>query len=437
MNDVSIPEGAHVTYLGPELTPAAKAVVDRAGLELRCMTPDMADADLPDTTDVLVLGLGLSHPVKGVLQKEAVRRDIPVLSDLGFLTRMQHALRVPAAKRVAVTGSAGKTVTIAMLLALLSQGGQDAAAFAAHDGYLNALGVRTEVLAFHVQPWAVKDILPLELGSAAVLNLTDAGIGPIGEKARDACSELLSSAAYAVLGADDSGTQSLLMAVRRRSMSAAQALVPISGGATLSDGWFAIDRAIYSIRHGRTRRVAGFASSPVIIGDHFGQDAAAAASLASHYGVSDDHIAAGLEGFRGVAGRFDCVGAKGRIVFVDDRFASSETSSAAAIAACPEVFWVGVRTGTLPAKVEQGVRGRFFLAPLDSAGPPVDDVVTFGSAETATRAALRAAEEFAAREPAATPVVLFSPGAPGFDRQGEFFRLIAAEAMNNVRRAHG
>lgn len=437
MNDVPIPEGAHITYLGPELAPAARAAVDRAGFKLLCITPDTADNELPDTTDALVLGLGLSHPLKGALQKEATRRDIPVYSDLGLLAHLQQSLRVPAAKRVAISGIAGKTVTTAMLLALLSQSGQDAAAFGAADGYLNALGVRTEVLVFHVEPSVVADILPLPVGAAAVLNLMQTSHGPVGEKAREACCALLSGATYAVLGADDTGTQSLLMAVRRRCMTAAQALVPISGGATLSDGWFAIDRAIYAIRHGRTRRVAGYASSPVIIGDHFGQDAAAAAALAAHYGVSDDHISSALQGFRGVAGRFDCVGAKGRIVFVDDRFASNEASASAAVAACHELFWVGSRMGPLAAKVEAGVRGRFFLAHPDGSGPPVDDVVTFNNAETATRAALQAAEELAAREPKATPVVLFSPGAPGFDRQGELFRLIAAEAMNMVRRAHG
>jgi len=437
MSDPSIPEGAHITYFGPELTAGAKAAIGRAGYELLCLTPTSPDTDLPEVTDLLVLGLGSDHPLRGSLQREAVRRETPVLSDLAFLAHQQASLRVAESKRVLITGSAGKTVTTAMLLALLGQGGKDASAVGASDGYLNALGGVTEVLVLHVQPSAVRDVLPLRLGASAVLNLHPRDGLPVGEKARDACSALLSHTAFSVLGADDSGTQSLLMAVRRRSLEAAKALVPISGGATLSDGWFAIDRAIYSIRHGRTRRVAAYANSPVIIGDHFGQDAAAASALASHLGVSDDHIAAGLQNFRGVAGRFDCVGTKGRIVFVDDRYASSEPAAAAAIAACPEVFWIGHRTGQLPPKVERGIKGRFFLAPIEGDGPPVDDVVTFADADGATRAALQVAEDCAAADPACTPVVLFSPGASGFDQQGEFFRLVAVEAMSNIRRAHG
>lgn len=227
------------------------------------------------------------------------------------------------------------------------------------------------------------------------------------------------------------------MAVRRRSTSSARSIVPISGGATLSDGYFAIDRCVYAIRNGRTRRVAGFTETAALLGDHFGQDAAAAAAVAGFFGVNDDDIADGLRGFRGLEGRFDCIGTEGRIVFVDDRFARTRASTEAAVAACPELFWIGHRLGDIARRTRSAMRGAFFLVAPDDQDPPIDGVVTFRDADDATAAALRAAEELIRREPQAAPVILFSPGAPGFHRQGELFRLKALSYLSERGRAHG
>lgn len=434
MRTDSLPKGGKVSYLGPELSASAIAAIEAEGFTFETSPLDTAEAQLPEDTAVLVLGIGSDHPIKAALQAAAVQRDIPVVSDLRFLAAVQDQLTTPAERRVLITGSAGKTVTAAILMRLLAEGGKEAMAITASDGYLNLLGYRAEAAIFHASPSAVRDAEELSLGSSVVLNLSEESGLPVGERAQLACSTLLAATTLSVLGADDPMCQSLLMGVRR---SAKGTLVPVSGGATLSDGWFAIDRTIYAVRNGRTRRVAAYAESVSLIGDHFGQDAAAAAAVASHLGVSDDAIGRGLVAFRGVAGRFDCIGTDGGIVFVDDRYASCPPSTEAAIAACPEVFWIGHRQGKLPAKVKAALRGSFFLKHPEEDGPPVDDVVTFADAETASEAAMRAAQDLVARDPGATPVLLFSPGSLGFDRQGELFRLKALSALSARKARHG
>ncbi|MEM1410551.1 MAG: hypothetical protein AAGG79_07410, partial [Pseudomonadota bacterium] len=324
-----------------------------------------------------------------------------------------------------------------LLAAQLQQAGIEAITAGAEGGYLNAFGLSPGALILEAQPSALNNVDPVEFHAAAILNLSEEDGRAVGNRTREACAELLARSHFAVLGVDDNGAQSLLMTLRKKEPKKAGALVPISGGATLSDGWFAIDRVVYAIRNGRTRRVANYAASAVLIGDHFAQDAAAASALASHLGLTDDAIAAGLLAFQGCAGRFECIGADGRIVFVDDRYAACEASTRAAIAACPDVFWIGCRTGPLNRHVEAGLRGRFFVQADTAQSPPVDDVVTFADVESASVAALQAAREYVAADPSATPVLLYSPGLPGFDRQGELFRLMALGSLSGVRTAHG
>lgn len=434
---VKIPDSGRLAYLGPALSTLARTAIEERGYEVEELSEVGPDDGLPDKLDLLVLAIGTDHPMRGALQKEAVRQDVPVATDLALLAELCPEIEPGGQRRVVLTGSAGKTVTASVLSAILRQANQDCRIIEATDGYLNALSKASEVLVLPVEPSFVRYTERLGLDVGAVLNLTEEDGGPVGERAREAAASLLTGASVGVLGADDTGAQSLLMAVRRKSASAARSLVPISGGATLSDGWFAIDRSIYAVRNGRTRRVASFAESAVLLGDHFGQDAAAAAAIAAHLDMNDDQIAAGLMSFRGVEGRFDCIGTEGRIVFVDDRFARCRASTEAAIAACPEVFWIGFRLGELPKKTRTAMRGAFYLKANDGSGPPVDNVVTFQNAEGATDAALQAASDLIRRDPSATPVIIFSPGAPGFDRQGELFRLRAFDFLSQRGQAHG
>ncbi len=431
-----LPDSGLIAYFGPGLTHAASRVLEERGLALHRIAPDMPDAELPKAASAFIYGLGLEHPIRAALQREAVRRGLPVLSDLAMLGELASQISVPQTHRALITGSAGKTFTSALLVRLLAQAGRDTMEIEAERGFLNALGATSEYLILRCKPSEVAFSARIPFAGALVLNLFERNGVAVGEKARHACADLLIATPTGLLGTDDVGAQALLMAVRRASPSAARGILPVSGGSTLSDGWFAIDRAVYACRNGRTQRVAGYAESTVLLGEHFAQDAAAAAAMASHFGVSDDQIAAGLKAFRGLEGRFDCIGTEGRMVFVDDRHATCEASTAAAISSCPDVFWIGSKPGDLPKKVKASMRGNFILTATDGSGPPVDGVVTFKDASEATDAAIRAAQELLMREPEASPVILYSPGAAGFTRQGDLFKVKSLAFLSEGGRAH-
>ncbi|GGY41642.1 Mur ligase family protein [Parvularcula lutaonensis] len=432
-----LPDSGPIAYLGPALEESALAALKMRGFELDVLNTDSPAQELPAGATAFVHGLGLEHPVSAALQREAVGKNLPVFTDLAFLGAVAQHLPVPDARRVLITGSAGKSTTAALLARILAQGGQDCAQVSAESGFLNAMAKRAENLIIRVRPSAVRYMEDFAAGVGVVLNLTEEQGGPVSPKTKESCVRLLTAARLGVLGADDSGAQALLMALRRQSASSAREIIPISGGSTLSDGYFAIDRVVYSVRNGRTRRIASYAESAVLLGDHFAQDAAAACAVAGHFGVTDDQIAEGLAAYRGLQGRFDCIGTEGRVVFVDDRFARCAASTKAAIDACPEVFWVGHRMGDVSKKTRAAMRGAFYVTAPDGFGPPVDNVVTFKDAEDATSAALRAAADLIRRQPGATPVILFSPGADGFDRQGELFRLKALSYLSDHGRKHG
>ncbi|MEO1658549.1 MAG: hypothetical protein AAFR65_12580 [Pseudomonadota bacterium] len=432
------PEQGLLAYLGPALTVSALAALEGRGYKILELTaPGQPDSDLPEDADGLILGVGCTHPLRGAFQTEAEKRGMPCATDLAFLAEAQMMLSAIPRQRVVITGSAGKSFTAVLTQHLLMQGGIQAEWVSGEEGYLNLLGSKCEVALLEVPTASSREAMGLNPGIVTVLNLSDEHGGPVVPSVRDAAADLLVAAPIGVLGADDLGTQSLMMTARRRMRPGEQRLVPISGGATLSDGCFALDQSIYANDKGRTRRIAQYSGSPVLLGAHLAQDAAAAVALAVEFRVNDSSIGNGLASFRGLAGRFDCIGTDGRIVFVDDRASSSLASTEAAIAACPDVFWIGHSLGPLPKKIKSSIRSAFYVTAPDGSGPPADGIVTFKDADEATTAALRAASEVMRTEPQATPVILFSPGMPGFERQGELFRIKALSFLSEGRRAHG
>ncbi len=432
------PEQGLLAYIGPALTVSALAALESHGYKILELTsPGQPDSDLPKDAEGLILGVGCTHPLRGAFQTEAEKRGMPCGSDLVFLAEIQVRMDVIPRQRVVITGSAGKSFTAVLTQHLLQQGGIQAEWASSNEGYLNLMGSKCEVALLEVPTASSRDAMGLSPGIVTVLNLSDEYGGPVVPSMRDAAADLLVQAPVGILGADDLGTQSLMMTARRRMHPGEQRLVPISGGATLSDGCFALDQSIYANSKGRTRRIAQYSGSPVLLGSHLAQDAAAAVALAMEFHVSDSSIGNGLGTFRGLAGRFDCIGTDGRIVFVDDRASSSLASTEAAIAACPDVFWIGHSLGPLPKKIKAAIRSPFYVTAPDGSGPPADGIVTFKDADEATTAALRAASETMRTEPQATPVILFSPGMPGFERQGELFRIKALSFLNEGRRAHG
>jgi UDP-N-acetylmuramoylalanine-D-glutamate ligase len=433
------PLSGRLAYVGPPLGHAARYVLEGRGfiIDQTQGVDEVADV-FAASPDLVVLGSSAEHTkVRTAVQTEAGRRNVPCVSDLTLVTAMQGDLTVPATRRVLVTGSAGKTSTAALLQTVLGRQQREVAIVRGEEGYLNALGRRAEIMILIVPPSQLRYGVDLSAMVTAVLNFTEEGSLPVGQKAREAAIQLLAGSGLAVIGADDPGAQGLMMELRRRQGTKLENLVPVSGGATLADGCFTIERTVYSIRHGRTRRVADVKDSAALVGDHFGQDCAAVAAISSHLGLSDEQIAEGLLNYRGLSGRFDFIGTDERLIFVDDRHAVCGISTVAAIAACPDVFWIGHRTGDLPKKVKAAARGFFYLAGEDGSGPPVDGVVTFSSIEAACQAAFRAARDLLRREPRATPVILFSPGSPGYEREGEAFRVHALEALNTKGLRHG
>ncbi|MEM7739564.1 MAG: hypothetical protein AAF225_02040 [Pseudomonadota bacterium] len=432
------PDEGLLAYLGPALTVSALAALEGRGYKIiELVAPGQPDSDLPDSINGLILGIGCSHPLRGAFQTEAERRGLPCATDLAFLAEIQLTMAAKPRRRIVITGSAGKSFTSVLAQHLLLQGGVQAEWVSDDEGYLNLLGSKCEAALLEVPTASCREAIGLHPGVVAVLNLSDEHGGPIAPSLRDAAADLLVSAPVGVLGADDLGTQSLMMTARRRMRPGDQRLVPISGGATLSDGCFALDQSIYANTKGRTRRIAQFNGSPVLLGTHLAQDAAAAVALAMEFHVNDTSIGHGLATFRGLSGRFDCIGTDGRVVFVDDRSSTSLASTEAAIAACPDVFWIGQTLGPLPKKIKSLIRSAFYVTPPDGSGPPADGIVTFKDADEATAAALRSATDVMRAEPLATPVILFSPGGRGLERQGELFRIKALSFLSEGQRAHG
>ncbi len=278
------------------------------------------DAPLPDGVSLLVYTLAApaSHP----LLLEAARRRIPCLSRPAFLALLEGRFPI----RIAVSGMHGKSTTVGMCAAILTQAGYAptvlaGASLGEHGGYVKGEG---KILLYEACEYR-DAFLSLAPTHTLILNTEWEHVDYFEDE-----EAVLASFRRFATGA----SVTWAIAPARSPLDLADAL-------TFGDGGTYEARALGE-RQGRYSFSLSYRGRSLcrirlaVLGRFQVENALAAAALCHSLGVSPEAIEKGLAHFHGVGGRMEYIGRLGRSsLFLD--YAHHPTELAAAIEAAGRV----------------------------------------------------------------------------------------------------
>ena len=371
--------------------------------------PDIA------TYDALVLSPGIPHdlPAPHPTAAAAIAAGIPVWSDAELLYQAVRAAG-SRARFIGITGTNGKSTTTALVAHILASAGREVEA----GGNLGPAALALSLLdhnglyVLEMSSYMLERIGRLRFDAAAMLNLTPDHLDRHGSMASYAAAkrsifDRQSLGDLAVVGTDDA--PSCAMAVDL-------AAITISGEHR-ADVWF--DGTILRDAAGP---ILPMAEAPALPGRHNAQNAAAAAAIALHVGITREQLADGIRSFPGLPHRQQRVATLAGISYVDDSKATNADAAARALGCYGRIVWIA---GGISKEGGIAPLARFFpriahALLIGQDGPALaaqlgsvpHDVV--GTLEQAVPAARDAARRLGAE------VVLLSPACASFDQFSGF-----------------
>ena len=343
---------------------------------------------------------------------EAVRRGIPVLSELELASRF---ITTPI---VAITGTNGKTTVTSLVGEILREAGKQVFVggnigdplIGYADGPQQAEWAVVEVSSFQLQ-WAAT----FHPRVAMLLNVTPDHIDYHGSLAayREVKERLFARQTardLAILNGDEPATAPLRSRLTART-ELFSSLRPVDRGIFL---------AVKKLAHLRAdgTREEYPVSMIRLPGRHSCENVMAAILAARECGCDPPEIVRAVEGFRGISHRIQFAGEKNGVLFYDD---SKGTNVGAVVRALesfekPVILLLGGRDKegdfeTLAPSTRRGVKE---LVLFGEAREKIDRLLG-GTVKTTLKATLKEAVESAYRSAAPGDVVLLSPGCASFD----------------------
>jgi UDP-N-acetylmuramoylalanine--D-glutamate ligase len=411
-----------VLGLGRNGLPAARALMamgadvvawdDRErpdGLVLRDPSAEIAGFD------ALVLSPGIPHrlPAPHPVAAAALLAGVPVLSDADLLYQAVRAAR-SRARFIGITGTNGKSTTTALVAHILAGAGLEVAA----GGNLGPAALALPLLGHNglyvleMSSYMLERIGALRFDAAAMLNLSPDHLDRHGDMhgyadAKRAVFSRQRAGDLAVVGIDDGLS---------RAMAAALGATTISGEGK-ADVW--TEGGVLRDSRGPILPMADAATLP---GAHNAQNAAAAAAIALHFGVSRTDVARGIASFPGLPHRQQRVAVVDGVPYVDDSKATNADAAARALGCYDRIIWIA-----------GGIAKAGGVAPLAPFFPRIAHALLIGrdaplladdlagvphSTPGTLEAAIPAARDLAARMGA--EVVLLSPACASFDQFSGF-----------------
>jgi UDP-N-acetylmuramoylalanine--D-glutamate ligase len=439
-----------VVGLGPAGRAAVRAL-SASGADVTVWDDDAAArrlVDLPakgpraslEEVHAVLLCEGISSQGAKTILGRAKAAKIPVLTDLDLFAEAIRAM--PEEKRptlTGITGAAGKSVTAALVGRVLDTAGRHAVIGGSSERPVLSLegpqDDTTYVLELPIGRLAASRRLRCDV--SVMLNLGDSMQAEGLDPALRAVMRLMGShkpGDAAIIGVDDGVGQKVCTALQsgHAGIASKARVIPVSGDAALGHGVFALGSRAYSSQDGRTQPLGDFSRADALTPRHMRQNAAAAIAACLSLDIPPPLIIKALHGYKCLEGRFEPIGSKGRVLFVDDSRARCARSVELSVASCPDVFWIGQAKGKAVGRIaaqKDNLRGAYLVGGEDgmewaSGHPTLDEAVS---------RAFRDASAFADADPAKAPVVLYSPG--DTVEPNAFRRLVTDELSENAR--HG
>ncbi|HEY0805734.1 MAG TPA: UDP-N-acetylmuramoyl-L-alanine--D-glutamate ligase [Pseudonocardiaceae bacterium] len=342
--------GTHVLVTGAGVTgpPVAKALLVAGAV----VTVTDANTERLRAIAETLPGLRVAHDLKRppsdtalVVTAPGWRPDSPVLAaatDVGIevIGDVELAWRICAdmdtpPQWLAVTGTNGKTTTVAMLAAILGAAGVNAVA-CGNIGLpvVEAVAGGYPVLAVELSSFQLHWAPSVRPAAGALLNIAEDHLDWHGDMAAYAAAKARILTGDVAIGGVDDKTAATLLAESPAARKIGLRLGEPGPGELGVSGGKLVDRAF---AHGEVLAdVADIrpAGPPGVL------DALAAAALARCHGVPAGAVAAGLRAFEPAAHRAASVAEVDGVRYVDDSKATNPHAAAASIAAHERVVWI-------------------------------------------------------------------------------------------------
>ncbi|OIQ32289.1 MAG: UDP-N-acetylmuramoylalanine--D-glutamate ligase [Alphaproteobacteria bacterium MedPE-SWcel] len=409
--------------------PAARARAEAEGFACR----DLMKAGAFDDISALIVSPGIPHlyPKPNPVVKRALAAGVPVDNDIGLFFRSVATSEWEefdtAPKVVAITGSNGKSTTVALLHHILEHVGRDSQM---------AGNIGRGVL--DIDPPLDGGVVVLELSSyqtdlaraltpdvAVFTNLTPdhldrhAGMGGYFAAKRRLFAE--GGPDRAIIGVDED--EGLFLAGQLSEGPSDDRVIRISSGQKLSGdaGWtvFARKGFLSEYRKGRQAGSIDLREIPGLPGAHNHQNACAAYASARTLGLAPRVIEAAMKTYPGLPHRSQRVAEAAGVAYVNDSKATNVDSAAKALSAFRKIRWIcgGLeKEGGLEAL--RGATGeviRAYVIGREAAQFAMQLDVEAEVCTTMEQAVARAMEDAGAGE-----TVLLAPAAASFDQYDSF-----------------
>jgi UDP-N-acetylmuramoylalanine--D-glutamate ligase len=373
---------------------------------------------------VLAPGVPLTHPEPHWSAELAHKARVEVIGDIELFCRERTKSRTQC-PLVAITGTNGKSTTTALIAHLIDSAGRDA-----------QMGGNIGVPVLALEPFVAGRVYVLEVSSYQIdlapslkatagilLNISEDHLDRHGSMENYAAikERLVAGANTAVIGVDDDWTRAAADRIERTGKK----VMRMSVLNPLRDGFYTEGSRILRATGGKAETVANLAGIGSLRGAHNAQNAACAIAACLALGLDLAAIQKGLASFPGLAHRMQQVGAKGKVLFVNDSKATNADSTAKALASFTDIFWIAggkPKTGGITSLAEFFPR----IAKAYLIGEAAADFARTldGKVSAEISVTLAVAVAAAARDAAASglkePVVLLSPACASFDQYPNF-----------------
>ncbi len=359
-------------------------------------------------------GVPLNHPAPHPVVARAQNASVPVIGDMDLFQGARGQL--PAHKLVGVTGTNGKSTTVALITHLLNQAGLPAVA-AGNIG-LPVLSLTPlpsgGIYVFELSSFQLELTRAIDADIAILLNLSPDHLDRHGSMgaylaAKKRLFDLQSPGRSAIVGLDTAETAALADTLPG----------PVITIATRTTADIHVTATGSLVERGET--IAGLRDCAALKGRHNWQNAAAAYAAARALGVDREVLLNGLRRFPGLAHRQEPVATVRGVQYINDSKATNWEAAATGLSAFDRVHWLA--GGRLK---DEDTTPIVPLLPrvlrLYAFGEAADTVVDlFGAAVPQLRCrTLTEAVDAAAARAMPGDVVLLSPGCASFDQFRDF-----------------
>ena len=396
-------------------------------------------------TLVLSPGIAHTHPKPHPVVERARAAGAEIISDIELLARAQRDTSY-----IGVTGTNGKSTTVALIGHILGSAGRAVAVggnFGPPALALEPLG-RNGTYVLELSSYQLELVDSIAFDVSVLLNISPDHLDRHGGMEGYAAAKRRIFArqrarATAVIGVDDDYCRAIHAELEAAGDRRA---IPVSGNRRVPGGVYVVGGVLHDHTEAKAAKAADISGVASLPGVHNWQNAAAAYATARAVGVGPAQVAACLPSFPGLAHRQELVAVIDGVACVNDSKATNAGAASRALACYSVIYWIaGGRPkeggiSSLEPYFSRVAHAFLIGEATDAFADALDGKVAYTKAgDLAT--AVRQAHAIAVAEKRPGAVVVLSPACASFDQfedfeaRGEAFRALV-EALPGKRQAH-